>query len=97
MGIQNMTLKVPVELRNYVRKKVADGALESADQLVVEALRVYRELELRHDRLRSDIRHALEQVERGEGLVLTSAELRVFFEDSKKAGRQNLNARTDGP
>lgn len=60
-----MTVPLPTELEQYVDEKIAAGAFASRDAFVVEAVRMYREFEFRHELLRTDIRAAIEEAERG--------------------------------
>ena len=60
-----MTISLPAELEEHVEGKVAAGAFASRDALVLEALRLYRAMELRHDLLKADIRAALRQSDDG--------------------------------
>ena len=59
-----------------------------------EATRLHRELETRHDRLRRDVDHAIQQIDRGQGIELNDEDkLRQFFDDIKARGRQRLERR----
>jgi Arc/MetJ-type ribon-helix-helix transcriptional regulator len=63
-------MSLPVEFENYVQEKVASGQFATPDAFVAEAVRLYRELEERHAKLRGDVEHAMEQFERGESEML---------------------------
>ena len=79
----------PPELSQYVQQKVASGEFQSEDDFIAEATRLYRELEARHDRLRRDVDHAIQQIDRGQGIELKDdGELSQFFDDIKARGRQ---------
>lgn len=56
---------MPADLEQYVDERVAAGAFASRDALILEAVRLYRELELRHDLLKADIQTAIEQSHEG--------------------------------
>ena len=60
-----MTTPLPADLEQYVEEKVAAGEFASRDAFVREAVRIYRELELRHDLLRADIQAAIKQSDDG--------------------------------
>jgi Arc/MetJ-type ribon-helix-helix transcriptional regulator len=60
-----MTTPLPADLEQYVAEKVAAGVFTSRDALVLEAVRVYRELEFRHDLLKADVQAALKQSDEG--------------------------------
>ena len=84
-----MTVEIPPERQQYLQEKVARGEFESEAEFVSEAMKLYRDLEERHERLRSDVRHAIGQMDRGEGIELNGEdELRYFFDDIKARGRQ---------
>ena len=56
----------PPDLEEYVQRKVRSGEFASRDDFTAEAVRFYRELEERHQRLKADIAVALDEVQRGE-------------------------------
>lgn len=60
-----MTGPLPADLEHYVEEKVATGAFDSRDAFVVEAVRLYRELDLRCELLKGDIQAALDQSNAG--------------------------------
>ncbi len=53
------------DLEQYVQQKVASGQFASSDEFALEAMRLYRELEERHELLRTDVQAALRQSEEG--------------------------------
>jgi putative addiction module CopG family antidote len=60
-----MTISLPADLEQYVDKRVAAGAFASPDALVQEAVRLYREIELRRDVLKADLQAAIDQSDHG--------------------------------
>jgi len=60
-----MSSLLPAELERYVEEKVASGAFASRDALVSEAVRLYRDLEVRHELLKADIQAAIRQSDEG--------------------------------
>jgi putative addiction module CopG family antidote len=56
----------PPELASYVQSLVASGRFNSEAEFAVEAARVYRELEQKHQALRSDIEAAIAELESGQ-------------------------------
>ncbi len=56
----------PPDLAQYIQTKVANGQFRSPDDFAIEAARLYRELEQRHEQLKSDIAAAIEEADRGE-------------------------------
>ena len=60
-----MKLPIPPDLEEYVKEKVASGQFDSSVAFAVEALRVYRELEIHRQRLYDDVDAAAEQSRQG--------------------------------
>jgi len=60
-----MSELLPVDLERYVGSKVASGAFGSREEFLVEAVRVYRELEARHELIKADVRAGIDQADRG--------------------------------
>jgi len=83
-----MTAPLPADLEQYVAEKVAAGVFTSRDALVLEAVRVYRQLELRHDVLKADIQAAIQQSDEGlsEALDIESIQ-RELVEELDEQGR----------
>ena len=52
------------DLEQYVQQKVASGRFASREEFALEAMRVYRELEARHESLKADVQAAVEQSEK---------------------------------
>lgn len=52
-------------LEQYVQQKVASGQFASPEEFALEAMRLYRDLESRHESLRGDIQAALDESEEG--------------------------------
>lgn len=65
-----MNVTIPRELETFIRRELSAGEYRSEDELVVDAVRTLRELKRRHRQLRSDIRHAIDQLDRGQGKPL---------------------------
>ena len=83
-----MTVPLPADLEQYVEEKVAAGEFASRDALVLEAVRLYRELELRHDLLKADIQAALKQSEQGMSAPLDMEAIqRELVEELDERGR----------
>ena len=76
-----MIATFPPDLQQFVQEEVASGHYRSEDELVLEAVRYYRESNVRLQRLREEIRTSLEQLDRGEGIELADdAALEAFFD-----------------
>lgn len=55
----------PPDIEAYVQQKIASGQFHSRDELSVEAVRIYRDLEARHAQLESDVQAAIDEADRG--------------------------------
>ena len=55
----------PPDLEAYVQQKVASGQFNSPDELAIEAVRIYRDLEARRSQLKSDVQAAIDEADRG--------------------------------
>jgi Arc/MetJ-type ribon-helix-helix transcriptional regulator len=60
-----MTFDLPPDVQQYVDDKVAAGDFVSRDALFLEAVRLYRELERRHESLKADVQSAIRQADQG--------------------------------
>ena len=60
----------PPELEAYIEQKVQSGEFSSRDDFQAEAIRLYRELEQRHQALKLDVAAALAESEQGESIPL---------------------------
>ena len=54
------------DLEQYVQQKVASGQFASQEEFALEAMRLYRDLEVRHESLKGDVQAALEQSQKGQ-------------------------------
>ncbi len=52
-------------LEQYVQEKVASGQFSSPEEFAREAMRLYRDLEARHESLKTDVQAAIEESEAG--------------------------------
>lgn len=70
----------PPDIEQFVRQELAGQEYRSRDDLIVDALRVLREVKGRHHKLREKVRHSIDQADRGEisplDTELTKAEAR---------------------
>jgi len=83
-----MTIPLPGDLEQYVEGKVAAGEFASRDALLLEAVRIYRELESRHELLKGDVEAALEQSGRGMSAPLDMEAIeRELVEELDERGR----------
>ena len=56
----------PPEIEEFVRQELASGNYRHEDDLISQALSVYRLLKLRHKALRADVGRAIGQAESGD-------------------------------
>jgi antitoxin ParD1/3/4 len=93
-----MQIVLTPEQEKIVKARLETGAYGSEQEVFDEALRLLVEEEIIEsvgiEAVRAEVQQALEQLERGEGIVLRSdEELRAFFEDINARGRQRLEQR----
>jgi len=93
-----LNVSLTPELEAFVHDKVASGRYTSASEVVRESLRLLEEREWirqrRVDELRVEIQKGIDDVEAGRVIELNNDdELKEFFEDIKRRGRERLNAR----
>ena len=72
-----MNVAIPRELEPFIRRALSAGEYRSKDELVLDAVRTLRELKRRHRLLKDDIRHAIEQLDRGKGMTLDMNAIKV--------------------
>ncbi len=82
---------VPSDVAQFIEQEIASGRYRSEDELVVDAVRVLRELKQRHRRLCNDIQTGIREIEEGREIELESeAELQQFLNQVKAEGRTRL-------
>jgi antitoxin ParD1/3/4 len=72
-----MTVEIPAELEQYLRQELSKGEYRSEGELILDAVRVLRELKARHEGLRQDIHAAIAQSDRGESEPLDIEAIRA--------------------
>ena len=60
----------PADIEQYIKAKVATGEFNSEDSFLCEATRVYRDMETRHQQLKSDVQAAIDEVNSGKTLPM---------------------------
>lgn len=55
----------PPDLEAYVQQKIAAGQFRSREELAIEAVRLYREIEQKRANLKSDVQAAIDEADRG--------------------------------
>lgn len=62
-----MPIQLTPELTQYVQDQLSANTYSSQEELLVDALRIHRELSVRHMQLRNDIQEAMTALDAGEG------------------------------
>jgi Arc/MetJ-type ribon-helix-helix transcriptional regulator len=75
-------LLLPPDLEAYVQEKLANGQFGSREELTIEAMRVYREVEAKHAALKTDIQAAILESDAGlsQPLDIEAIKAEVFRE-----------------
>ncbi|MGD0518286.1 MAG: type II toxin-antitoxin system ParD family antitoxin [Thermoguttaceae bacterium] len=88
-----MTVEIPPNLQQFVHDVINTGDYKSEADVVSQALLLLQQRQQKIEELRREIQPALDELDRGEGIELKNEEeLRLFFEDIKKCGREQLEA-----
>ena len=72
---------LPPDLGQFVQEQVAAGRYQTEQELVVDAVRVLRELQVRQQQFHEDVRLGMEQLERGEFIEYDDAGLRGLIDE----------------
>jgi len=84
-----MTITLTDELEELISEKVRSGAYKSADEVVMESLRLLKAKEEGMDALRSEIMRGLEDIEQGRFTAYTTdAELEAFSDEIIRQGQE---------
>jgi Arc/MetJ-type ribon-helix-helix transcriptional regulator len=85
------------ELQQLVQSELAKGTFASEDELLLVALRAFRQRERDFEQLRSEVQSRIESLDRGEGIELDGdEELRAFIDEIKAEGMRDLEASQRG-
>ena len=79
---------LPAELEAYVQEKLDSGSFSSREELMREALEVYRELDRRRTELRQLIAERIAEAERGEEAPLDIAAIKAELMEQFAAREQ---------
>jgi antitoxin ParD1/3/4 len=60
------TKGIPAEFDTVVKEAIASGRYRSEEEIVTAALRLWREREVKLEKLRQDVQLGIDQLERGE-------------------------------
>ncbi len=72
---------LPPDLGQFVQEQVAAGKYQTEQELVVDAVRVLRELQARQQQFHEEVRLGMEQLGRGEFVEYDDAGLRGLFDE----------------
>jgi hypothetical protein len=85
------------ELQQLVQSELAKGVFADEDELLVVALKVFRDREEAYQELKTEVQGRIESLDRGEGIELEGdEELRAFIDEIKAEGRRELEASQRG-
>jgi putative addiction module CopG family antidote len=77
-----LTLSFPSDIQEFLHEEVATGRYRSEEELVVEAIRRFREGNLRFQELRANVQEGLESLDRGDAIEIEGDEaLGLFFDE----------------
>jgi len=86
---KSMAITLTDELEELISAKIKSGAYKSADEVVMESLRLLKAKEERMDALRREIMRGVEDIEQGRfSAYTTDAELDAFSDDIIKRGQK---------
>ncbi len=87
-----MTITLTDEMEELISAKVKSGAYKSADEVVMESLRLLKAKEEGMDALRREVMRGVEDIERGRFTAYTTdAELEAFSDEIIEQGQKRLN------
>ena len=79
----------PPDLEQYVQATVASGKFRTRDEFAVEAARLYRDIDARHQQLKADVQAAIDEADRGQCEPLDMAAIkRELAEEVDPQGRR---------
>lgn len=87
-----MNVSLTTKLSQFVKKQIESGRYASASEVVRDGLRLLEDQErVRETRLRElkkEIKKGIVQIDRGEYTVVTKKNMKRFFEEIRKRGRE---------
>jgi antitoxin ParD1/3/4 len=93
-----MTTVIPAEFQPFVSDALASGKYRSEEELLSAALRLLKDRERKFDALRDDLQIGLDELDRGEAVLLDDAAAQqAFFDRIKERGRQRLATPSSDP
>jgi Arc/MetJ-type ribon-helix-helix transcriptional regulator len=87
-----MSYPFPPELHLLVEEGLASGGYSSEDGILLEAMRLLRDRDLREREFKAQLQTRIDRIDRGEGIVLQDeADLQRFFDDVQSRGMQRYH------
>ena len=81
---------LPPELGQFVEQQLALGKYQTEQELVVNAVRVLREVEIQQRQFHNDIQLGIDQLERGQANEYSLDQLRERFEQLKDRAQRRI-------
>jgi putative addiction module CopG family antidote len=81
---------LPPELGLFVEQQLASGKYHSEQELVVDAVRVLREVEARQQQFCEEVQLGIGQLDRGEATEYSMEQLRERFDQLKDRARRRI-------
>ena len=83
---------LPPELGQFVEQQLALGKYQSEQELVVDAVRVLREVESQQQQFQSDVQLGIDQLDRGQANEYSREQLRERFDQRKNSIRPTISS-----
>lgn len=88
-----MTITLTDELEELINEKIKSGAYKSADEVVMESLRLLKAKEEGMEALRREIMRGVDDIEQGRFTTYTTdAELEAFSDEIIRQGQERRDA-----
>jgi putative addiction module CopG family antidote len=84
----------PQDIDLFIAQQIAEGKYRSEEELMINAVRILREVEARKQQFAEELRFGFEQLERGEYHEYDETELRNRFEELKNRARCRIESRS---
>ena len=86
-----MTEVLPPDLQQFVKQELANGAYQSEEELMVDAVRLLRDSHLAWKELQADVQSRLERLDRGDAIQIQDDDgLRTFLQGIEAEVKEEL-------
>jgi putative addiction module CopG family antidote len=85
-----MQIDLTAEQQDFIRRAIASGRFDNAQEAVQQALALWVERERRRAEILAAVDIAKASLDRGEGIEITQEAMRALAEDVKQRGRAQL-------